>query len=156
MRAATTLAARLVTQHGVRLSRPVAEDLHSLFPSPQQLSTADLSTLGLPATRRASLHAIATAIAQDTLDFDAAAPLDHHVDRWMRLPGIGPWTAHYIAMRALGWPDAFPPKDVAVLRAIQRRFGTANRRSIEALAEAWRPWRAYAVLRLWNSLETDP
>lgn len=150
VRAATTLAARLVTQHGVRLPHPVADDLHSVFPSPQQLATADLTTLGLPATRRASLHAIAAALARGTLDFDAAAPLDHHVDRWMRLPGIGPWTAHYIALRGSNHPDAFPAGDL-VLRK-QAGNGTAlTERQLAARAEHWRPWRAYAAIQLWHA-----
>lgn len=150
VRAATTLAARLVTQHGVRLPHPVADDLHSVFPSPQQLATADLTTLGLPATRRASLHAIAAALARGTLDFDAAAPLDHLVDRWMRLPGIGPWTAHYIALRGSSHPDAFPAGDL-VLRK-QAGNGTAlTERQLAARAEHWRPWRAYAAIQLWHA-----
>jgi len=72
------------------------------------------------------------------------------------LPGIGPWTAHYIAMRALSWPDAFPPRDVAALKAMQQLFGVTTPAAAEAHAQAWRPWRSYAVLRLWNSLETAP
>ena len=85
-----------------------------------------------------------------------ATPAQAFIVALCALSGIGPWTAHYIAMRALGWPDAFPPRDVAVLKAMQRRFGTADQRGADARAEAWRPWRAYAVLRLWNSLETGP
>ena len=69
------------------------------------------------------------------------------------LPGIGPWTAHYIAMRVLSWPDAFPPNDVAALKAMKTLFNTSAQASAEARAQAWRPWRAYAVLKLWNSLE---
>ena len=72
------------------------------------------------------------------------------------LPGIGPWTAHYIAMRATGWPDAFPPKDIAVLNAMKLLYGTTTPREAERLAERWQPWRAYAVLRLWNSLTPAP
>ena len=72
------------------------------------------------------------------------------------LPGIGPWTAHYIAMRALSWPDAFPPQDVAVLKAMRQLFGAEGQAAAEVQAQAWRPWRAYAVLRLWNSLEKTP
>lgn len=150
VRAATTLAARLVMQHGVRLPYPLADDLHSVFPSPEQLATADLTTLGLPATRRASLHAIAAALARGTLDFDAAAPLDHHVDQWMRLPGIGPWTAHYIALRGSSHPDAFPAGDL-VLRK-QAGDGTPlTERQLAARAERWRPWRAYAAILLWHA-----
>jgi AraC family transcriptional regulator, regulatory protein of adaptative response / DNA-3-methyladenine glycosylase II len=75
------------------------------------------------------------------------------IERLCALPGIGAWTAHYIAMRALGWPDAFPPNDVAVLKAMKQLFATTTQREADARAQAWQPWRAYAVLRLWNSLE---
>ena len=74
------------------------------------------------------------------------------IDTLRALPGIGPWTAHYIAMRTLGWPDAFPPKDVAVLNAMKPLFGVSTQREADALIDRWRPWRAYAVLRLWNTL----
>jgi AraC family transcriptional regulator of adaptative response / DNA-3-methyladenine glycosylase II len=83
----------------------------------------------------------------------ATAP-EEFIAALCELPGIGPWTAHYVAMRALGWPDAFPPYDVAVLKALQRLQGIAGQRAADAHAQAWRPWRSYAVLRLWNSLET--
>ena len=75
------------------------------------------------------------------------------IERLCALPGIGPWTAHYIAMRALGWPDAFPPNDVAVLKAMRQRLAVTTQRAADVHAKAWQPWRAYAVLRLWNSLE---
>ena len=78
------------------------------------------------------------------------------VERLCELPGIGPWTAHYIAMRGLGWPDAFPPGDVAAAKAMRALLGTASARDFEAHAERWRPWRAYALLRLWNSLGVTP
>ena len=74
------------------------------------------------------------------------------VERLCALPGIGPWTAHYIAMRGLGWPDAFPPGDVAALKAMRRLFASDVAERCQAHAERWRPWRAYALLRLWNSL----
>ena len=78
------------------------------------------------------------------------------IARLCEIKGIGPWTAHYIAMRALGWPDAFPPNDVAVLKAMKELFGTASQREADQHAQPWQPWRAYAVLRLWNSLEKQP
>jgi AraC family transcriptional regulator of adaptative response / DNA-3-methyladenine glycosylase II len=80
---------------------------------------------------------------------------DDSIRRLAELPGIGQWTAHYIAMRALGWPDAFPPGDVAALKAMASLFATTPR-AAEAHAEAWRPWRAYALLRLWNSSGVTP
>jgi AraC family transcriptional regulator of adaptative response / DNA-3-methyladenine glycosylase II len=78
------------------------------------------------------------------------------IERLCALPGIGPWTAHYIAMRALGWPDAFPPNDVAVLKAIRQLFDTTTQREADLHAQTWQPWRAYAVLRLWNSVAAGP
>ena len=74
------------------------------------------------------------------------------IERLCRCPASAPWTAHYIAMRVLGWPDAFPPNDIAVLKAMRQLFGTASWRDVLARAQAWQPWRSYAVLRLWNSL----
>jgi AraC family transcriptional regulator of adaptative response / DNA-3-methyladenine glycosylase II len=78
------------------------------------------------------------------------------VARLCEVPGIGPWTAHYIAMRGLGWPDAFPPGDVAAAKAMRALFDTATAREVAAHAERWRPWRGYALLRLWNSLGVSP
>jgi AraC family transcriptional regulator of adaptative response / DNA-3-methyladenine glycosylase II len=75
------------------------------------------------------------------------------VERLDALPGIGAWTAHYVAMRWLGWPDAFPPGDVAVLNALGLGRNGAALREAETMSQAWRPWRAYAVLRLWHTLE---
>ena len=75
------------------------------------------------------------------------------IERLCAIKGIGPWTAHYLAMRALGWPDAFPPNDVAVLKAMNQLFGIDSQRGADVHAQTWQPWRAYAVLRLWNSLE---
>jgi len=72
------------------------------------------------------------------------------------VPGIGPWTTHYIAMRGLGWPDAFPPGDVAAAKAMRTLFNTTTARDVAAHAERWRPWRGYALLRLWNSLGASP
>ena len=74
------------------------------------------------------------------------------IERLCALPGIGPWTANYIAMRALGWPDAFPPNDVALLRAMKPLFNVTTQREADRRGDIWRPWRSYAVMRLWNSL----
>ena len=74
------------------------------------------------------------------------------MERLRAIGGIGPWTAHYIAMRALGWADAFPPGDVAVLNALALPRGVRAEREAETRSQAWRPWRAYAVLALWNTL----
>ena len=115
-----------------------------------------IAELGIIRSRAGAIQALAS-------HWDGLVPLlspgaspEALVDRLRALPGIGPWTAHYIAMRALGWPDAFPPGDVAALKAMRTLFATPTQRAAESHAEAWRPWRAYALLRLWNSLGVTP
>ena len=156
--AARTLARRVVERFGAPLQTPW-DDVSRSFPAPATLAAVDpalLGELGVIRTRAAAIVAIAQAwpeIATLLAPRSRAEPL---IERLCALPGIGPWTAHYIAMRALGWPDAFPPNDVAVLKAMKRLFDSATQREADTHAQAWQPWRAYAVLRLWNSLETSP
>ncbi|NKI93532.1 Ada metal-binding domain-containing protein [Rhizobacter sp. SG703] len=156
--AARTLARRLIERFGEPLATPW-NDIARGFPSPAVLAAAPLehiAELGIIRTRVGAIQALANAWPELT----RLLALPHRPEALMTalaaLPGIGPWTAHYLAMRALGWPDAFPPKDVAVLNAMKTLFGTQNQREADARAEAWRPWRSYAVLRLWNSLAPLP
>src|SRR5690606_30202429 len=110
--AARTIASRLARRHGTPLPAAfAASGLQSLFPTPAQLVDADLSGLGLPGARAATVRTIARAVLDGRVDVSPARPLDEFVERWTALPGIGSWTAHYIAMRALGHPDAFPAGD---------------------------------------------
>lgn len=156
--AACTLASRLVARFGEPAATPWVELTHG-FPGPARLAAAtidEVAGLGIVRQRAGALIALARAWPDLEQRLTPAAAPEAIIATLCELPGIGPWTAHYIAMRALGWPDAFPPRDVAVLKALQHRFGTTHPREAEALAETWRPWRAYAVLRLWNSLETRP
>ena len=156
--AARTLARRLVERFGEPLATPWP-DLARAFPAPATLAAASLESvaeLGIIRSRAGAIVAIAQAWDEIVPLLAPRAPPQPLIDRLRALPGIGPWTAHYIAMRALGWPDAFPPNDVAVLKAMQQLFGTNSQREADARAQAWRPWRAYAVLRLWNSLEKRP
>lgn len=147
--AATTLARRLVQAHGQPLP-DMPEGLDRLFPAPEHLADAPLELIGLPGTRAATLRALARACADGTLDFEAGQRLDDFIARCVALPGIGAWTAHYIALRALGQPDAFPSGDLV----LQQMLGTPDKRltarQAEARSQAWRPWRAYAVLHLWH------
>lgn len=152
--AARTLARRLVERFGAAAATPWP-DIDRLFPSPEELAAAPLeriAELGIIRGRAGAIIALAQAWPQLGALLDARCAPDELITALCALPGIGPWTAHYIAMRALGWPDAFPPKDVAVLNAMNILFGTTSQREAERHAERWRPWRAYAVLRLWNSL----
>ena len=153
--AARTLARRIVDRFGAPLATPWPT-LARQFPQPGALAAAaldEVAGLGIVRQRANALIALASAWpALEPLMSPGAKP-DAFIAALCELPGIGPWTAHYIAMRAFGWPDAFPPNDVAVLKAMKPLFGTVNQRAADERAQAWRPWRAYAVLRLWNSLE---
>jgi AraC family transcriptional regulator, regulatory protein of adaptative response / DNA-3-methyladenine glycosylase II len=148
VKAGRTLAARLVARFGTPIEG-AADGLTHLFPGPDALAAADLEGLGLTRTRAAALSALARAACDDRLDFDA--PADDVTAALETLPGLGAWTAQYVALRALGEPDAFPAADLVL-----RRMATANgrpltARALQARSEAWRPWRGYAVLHLWHA-----
>ncbi|MDE1884424.1 MAG: DNA-3-methyladenine glycosylase 2 family protein [Xanthomonadaceae bacterium] len=148
--AARTLAARLLDRFGEPATLPNGENFR-LFPAPEVLADADLTQIGLPRTRAATLNTIACAVADGVVDFRPEQSLDGFVASWCELPGIGAWTAHYMAMRAMSHPDAFPAADL-VLRKMLGAGGTLpSARAVEALAEHWRPWRAYAVMHLWRN-----
>jgi len=147
-----TLVARLVDMAGQRIKEPVA-DLTHLFPTPMALAKADLNGLGLPTTQVTALQALACAVTHGKLDFSATSEVV--CAALSKLPGIDASTAEYVALRALGEPDAFPATD-PVLRHIA---GIPNEPlsalELEARAEAWRPWRAYAAMHLWETV-TNP
>ena len=155
---ARTLARRLVERFGTDLATPWP-DIARAFASPASLAFEKIeriAELGIIRSRAGAIQALAAAWGDlEPLLSPSSAPAAL-VERLQCLPGIGPWTAHYVAMRAFGWPDAFPPGDVAALKAMRQLFGTATHREAAAHAEAWRPWRGYALLRLWNSLGTTP
>ena len=153
--AARTLARRLVARFGEEQSTPWA-DVDRSFPAPETLAQASVESiaeLGIIRTRAAAILALARAWPELGARLNGRESPESLIAALRELPGIGPWTAHYIAMRALSWPDAFPPHDVAALKAMKHLFETADQASAEAHAQTWQPWRAYAVLRLWNSLE---
>ena len=126
--------------------------LDHIFPIPDRLDGVNLSlTLGMPRSRGATMAAMARAALADPGLFTPGPDLVAGIARLTALPGIGPWTAHYIAMRALREPDAFPTGDIGLLRAMQTQAGRPTAAALLARAEAWRPWRAYAALHLWAS-----
>jgi AraC family transcriptional regulator, regulatory protein of adaptative response / DNA-3-methyladenine glycosylase II len=160
--AARTLARRLVERFGEPMETPWP-DVNRCFPSPEVMAAQPverIAELGIIRTRAAAMQAIAAAWSEIeplvAVRARAEPSIEPLVERLCALPGIGPWTAHYIAMRALGWPDAFPPNDVAVLKAMRQLFDTHHQREADVRAQAWQPWRSYAVLRLWNSLQASP
>jgi AraC family transcriptional regulator, regulatory protein of adaptative response / DNA-3-methyladenine glycosylase II len=150
--AARTLATRLVHRYGEALSIPVAPGLERLFPKPDVLAEADLRALGVTGARAESIRGVARAVLDGRVDFRVEQSLDEFVERWVALPGIGEWTAHYMAMRALSHPDAFPAADLILRRAASDSENTISTKALINLAEAWRPWRAYAVMHLWRSM----
>jgi AraC family transcriptional regulator of adaptative response / DNA-3-methyladenine glycosylase II len=149
VRGATTLAGRLVRAWGRPLDTGEASLTH-LFPAPAALADVEVERIGLPRARAATIRALAGAVASGRLVLDGAAGLDAALARLGEVPGVGPWTAHYVAMRALGEPDAFPAGDLGVRRALGNGRGPLTSAAAERVAEAWRPWRAYAVFHLWN------
>jgi AraC family transcriptional regulator of adaptative response / DNA-3-methyladenine glycosylase II len=149
--AARKLAGKLVAAHGEPLASGPDGGLTTVFPRPERLATADLA-LGMPRTRVATLRGIAAALVSDPQLFDCDGDLDAKLARLRALPGIGEWTAQYIAMRALREPDAFPAADIGLLRAMTGRDRVRPTPAVLlARAERWRPWRAYAAQHLWSS-----
>ena len=115
------------------------------------LAAAGIGRLGIVRQRVRALQALATAVASGAIELHRGAPLAATLDALRALPGIGDWTAQVIAMRALAWPDAWPASDIGLMNAL----GSRDAKVITAQAEAWRPWRAYAVMQLWQHLETS-
>ena len=150
--AARGLAGRLAEHHGVRLDFEPARrfGLDRLFPGPERLAGLDPESLPMPRARGRALAAIARMTLEDGQLFGPGQDLESAVRRLTALPGVGAWTAQYIAMRALREPDAFPHSDLALLRAAADPEGRRpTPEDLLARAEAWRPWRAYAAAHLW-------
>jgi AraC family transcriptional regulator of adaptative response / DNA-3-methyladenine glycosylase II len=154
VRAAATLAGRLSAALGEPMVTPWPR-LNRLSPTPQRLAAADLAeltALGITRRRAATLQALGAAVAAGSVPLDPGPTPEKTIERLLELPGIGPWTAHYIAMRAGRWPDAFPHDDLGLRKAT----GALTARTVLELAEAWRPWRAYAAMHWWNTLSLIP
>ena len=158
--AARTLAQRMVDKFGEPIATPYPE-LTRLFPAPAVLAAASgdaLGQLGIVKQRQAAIVGIAQAVATKRLQLHAGADVPATIAALKELPGIGEWTAQYIAMRALRWPDAFPAGDVALHKALGTQRTPSGQpsktaaRDAEALSQAWKPWRSYAVIRAWASL----
>ncbi|MBT9594583.1 MAG: helix-turn-helix domain-containing protein [Vitreoscilla sp.] len=148
--AACTLAGRLVARFGAPCATPFAGLTH-MFPTPEVLAGADpasIGTLGIVRSRVGAIQALARAVAEGRVRLSPAEPVQPTLDALRELPGIGAWTTELVALRVLAWPDAFPASDIGVLRAL----GAASPAAALGQAEAWRPWRSYAVMQLWHTL----
>lgn len=151
VKSATTLTGRVATTFGTKVVTGI-DGLTHVFPSAKELLALDgslvghLGPLGVIAARSRTIAALAQATVDNSIDFHAPLDPEAEVKKLLTLPGIGPWTAHYIAMRTMRWPDAFLDTDLAIKKALAPR----TQKEILALAESWRPWRAYAVMNLWT------
>ncbi len=144
VRGASTLAGRIARAYGTAVQ--AGGGLTHVFPSATVLADADFREIGLPAARIATLRELARAVNRGEIRFSGIVDAGHFTESLQRLPGVGAWTAQYIAMRALGEPDAFPASDLGLLRSA----GIKLPRELERRAERWRPWRAYAAMYLWQ------
>ena len=151
--AARTLAQRLADRFGDPVATPWPE-ITRLFPTPAALATASgdaLGQLGIVKQRQAAIVALSQAVADQRLELHAGADVPSTIAALKELPGIGEWTAQYVAMRALRWPDAFPAGDVALHKALDVLSAKHPAREAEAASQAWTPWRSYAVIRAWSA-----
>ncbi|HNJ96726.1 MAG TPA: DNA-3-methyladenine glycosylase, partial [Ilumatobacteraceae bacterium] len=148
---ARTLARRLVAAHGEPLARPVGGVTHA-FPSAATIAGMTPADFAMPRARGAALINACARLADGTIVLDAGSDRLAATAALEALPGLGPWTAGYIAMRALGDPDVFLPTDVGVRNALRALGADSSPKAATALAERWRPWRSYALHHLWASL----
>jgi AraC family transcriptional regulator of adaptative response / DNA-3-methyladenine glycosylase II len=149
--AARTVASRFAAAFGEPIETPFAA-LTTVFPTAgriAELPYGRIARIGMPGARARTVLALARAVANEDLVLTPNADIETTLDRLRALPGVGEWTAQYIAMRTLAWPDAFPHTDLGVMKAL----GETNARRVLSAGDAWRPWRAYAVMHLWQSLE---
>jgi AraC family transcriptional regulator of adaptative response / DNA-3-methyladenine glycosylase II len=151
--AGRTLAERLVARLGKEVQGG-GDGLTHLFPSPRAILSGSLEGLGLTGARIGALRALASAVLEARVDF--ALPVDDVTAALVALPGFGAWTAQYVALRALGEPDAFPSADLVLRRVAAEGRSPLGARELELRAGAWRPWRSYAVLHLWRAAGDGP
>jgi AraC family transcriptional regulator of adaptative response / DNA-3-methyladenine glycosylase II len=151
VKAASTVAGRFAEALGEPVQTPFRE-IRRLFPGPRgiaECSVSKIAELGIVSQRAKSIIALARAVADSVLCLDPGVDVEETIKALMNLPGVGVWTAQYVAMRALAWPDAFPHTDYGVMKAMNEK-SPAN---VLTTAEKWRPWRAYAAMHLWTSLK---
>lgn len=153
VKAATTLAGRVAALCGPEYEGECPEGLMAFFPTAEEILRTDLSGIGITSKRQATIKGLANKIVTEKDFLSSEQDLKTFVDSMCELPGIGPWTAHYVAMRGLKIADAFPDSDLGVRKALQENGHMLTPKQVIERAEDWRPWRAYATLFLWKSLE---
>ena len=154
VKAARTLATRLVARFGIPFESGKKPGLSAHFPRPETLAEADLTVIGLPKARARTISGVAAAVAEGRVGFHSEQSLEEFVANWTALKGIGDWTAQYIAMRAMNLPDAFPAGDLVIRKVLGHPHEPLTTPAALARSASWRPWRAYAVLHLWRASES--
>lgn len=149
VKGAVTQLGRIARLFGEAMDSDRGTTLQSYFPTADELADADLESIGMPAKRKATITLLSRKVASGELSLEASGGLSPLIDALTALPGIGEWTAHYVAMRALGEPDAFPAADLGIAKALQDGSVRPKTAQVMERAEAWRPWRAYAAVYLW-------
>jgi AraC family transcriptional regulator of adaptative response / DNA-3-methyladenine glycosylase II len=161
VKAATTMSGRIAARYGEKAAIPESVrskmpdvELSRLFPTPEKLSRARFNDIGLVRSRAETIRRVAQAVCNGSLVFDNAQDPEEFKNSLTSIKGIGDWTAQYVAMRALKFPDAFPASDLGLLKAVGEK-NISGVKNLRGRAEAWRPWRSYAALLLWNSLSNS-
>lgn len=151
VKSATTLAGRLVERYGTPIHSQTP-GLSHIFPRPERLCRARIENIGIPRQRADTIRVFARRVASGELALDASSSLQDTLEALSDVRGIGPWTANYLAMRIYREPDAFPAGDLGIRKALSKNGALLSTKQAELLAEAWRPWRAYAAMSLWQAL----
>ena len=152
LRTARTQTARLVETFGLKLEQPLGTVTHQ-FPAAAVLAEADPKAFAMPSLRRDAPQTLAARLANGEVRIDAGSDPREALTRLLAIPGVGPWTAAYVAMRGFHDPDAFPHGDAGLRRALNALGHPDDPHSVMDLQQRWRPWRAYAALQLWTSLD---
>jgi AraC family transcriptional regulator of adaptative response / DNA-3-methyladenine glycosylase II len=151
VKGARTILGRIAAKAGQRFESADHPELTHFFPTAQEVNACDLGGIGMPEKRARTVKALAEEVDRKRLSFVVKGSLSDFIEQLTRIPGIGDWTAQYIAMRAMGEPDAFPAGDLGIIRALRQGDKRLAVKEIRQRAEKWRPWRAYAAVYLWQS-----
>jgi 3-methyladenine DNA glycosylase/8-oxoguanine DNA glycosylase len=151
VKGARTVIGRIAANAGPAFEAAAHPQLTRFFPTADELSKCALDGIGMPVKRIETVKALSRAVAGGNLGLVVKARIEESIAQLTRISGIGDWTAHYIAMRALGEPDAFPAADLGILKALQQGDLRPTPKQVLNRAENWRPWRAYAAIYLWHA-----
>jgi AraC family transcriptional regulator of adaptative response / DNA-3-methyladenine glycosylase II len=153
VKAATTLAARIAKKGGLKAGNSFPSGLDCFFPDPSEVFSLDLEGLGITKTRQATIKAFTQSILDKKVNLTANQDFETFHKNFSAVKGIGDWTINYVAMRGLGMIDSFPATDLGVIKALTKKGKRPSKKEIITLSEAWRPYRSYATLCLWNARE---